>query len=181
MIVSLLCLLLGDLSLLDGNTGTLALEGLGGHQALDLGALDGGLTVLLHLLTIDLHVMANIVILGQVEHLPDLRCTLRTALARLLLISETGEIVLALLHDDQVEHREVGGDDATADGFTATLTVAAAIAAEARVTRGHKHAHATSGQHTLLHGETLLVLATLDLEDIALELLHRRNVKTEYL
>ena len=33
------------------------------------------------------------------------------------------------------------------------------------------HLHAAVGEHTLLHGEALLVLATHDLEDVALELL----------
>jgi hypothetical protein len=36
------------------------------------------------------------------------------------------------------------------------------------------HLHAAVGEHTLLHGEALLVLATHDLEDVALELLRSR-------
>lgn len=42
------------------------------------------------------------------------------------------------------------------------------MATEALVTRGHEQADTVVGQHTLLHGETLLVLATHDLEHIAL-------------
>lgn len=49
-----------------------------------------------------------------------------------------------------------------------SLTLPAAVAAEALVARGHQQAHAQVGQHTLLHGETLLVLAAHDLEDVAL-------------
>jgi len=170
VVLSLLSLLVGDLGLLDGGTSALALEHLRSDKTLDLGALDGGLAVLLHLLTVDLDVVADIIILGQVEHLPDLGSTLGTALARLLLISEARELVLTLLHDDKVEHGEIGGDNATADRLAAALTITAAITAEARVTRGHEDAHTARGEDTLLHGETLLVLATHDLEDVALEL-----------
>jgi hypothetical protein len=49
------------------------------------------------------------------------------------------------------------------------LTVAAPVSAEALVTGGHQQADAVVGQHTLLHAEALLVLATHDLEDVALQ------------
>jgi len=173
VVFGLLSLLFSDSSLLDGSTSALTLESLRGNQTLDLRALDRGLAVLLNLLTIDLNIVTDIVILGQVEHLSDLGCTLRTTLAGLLFISEARELVLTLLNNDQVEDREVGGDDATADRLTATLTIAAAIAAEAGVSGGHEHLDTAVGENTLLHGETLLVLATLDFEDIALEFLSK--------
>ena len=56
-------------------------------------------------------------------------------------------------------------------GRSSPRTVPAAVATEARVARGHQQAHTLVGQHTLPHGETLLVLATHDLEHVALELL----------
>jgi hypothetical protein len=163
-----------------GSASTLALEGLRGDKALDFRALDRCLSILLNLLSVNFNIMADIVILGQVKHLPDLRCTLRATLARLFFVSKTGEIVLTLLDNDQIEDRKVGGDDATADRLTTAFTVAAAVTAEARVTRGHENLHTSSGEDTLLHRETLLVLATLDLKNVALEFLQiRKNLGCE--
>lgn len=49
------------------------------------------------------------------------------------------------------------------------LTIAAAIAPEALVSRGHEQAHTKVGQHALLHGEALLVLSSHDLENVTLQ------------
>jgi len=50
----------------------------------------------------------------------------------------------------------------------AQLTIATAVTPEALVSRRHEQAHTHVGEHTLLHGKTLLVLATHDFEDVAL-------------
>ena len=78
---------------------------------------------------------------------------------------------LTLLDNDQVEHTEVLGHDASPHGLSPALSPSAAIPAEAGVAWGHEEAHTTGYQHTLLHGEALLVLATHDLEDVTFELL----------
>ena len=57
----------------------------------------------------------------------------------------------------------------TACNMPTILTLAAAVATEALVTGGHQEADAAVREHTLLHGETLLVLAAHDLEDVALQ------------
>jgi len=118
--------------------------------------------------------MPNIIILGQVEHLPDLGGALRTALTRLLLISKARHILLTLLHDNQVQDRQIGRYNAAADRFPAAFTIAAAVAAEARVSWGHQYLDTTWGKHTLLHRKALLVLTTHDLENISLEFLQNR-------
>merc|ERR1711976_579431 len=80
-------------------------------------------------------------------------------------------LLLTLLHNDQVEGGEVGADNATADGLATALALTAAVAEHAGVTGGHEQPDALVGHDTLAHGETLLVLAAHDLEDVALELL----------
>ncbi len=83
---------------------------------------------------------------------------------------------LTLLNDDQVENAEVLGDDAAAHGLSPSLTLSAAVAPEAGVAWSHEEAHTAGHQHSLLHGETLLVLASHDLEDVPLELLQQRRM-----
>ena len=77
----------------------------------------------------------------------------------------------SLLDDDQVQHREVGADDAAADRLAAALARAAAKAAEAGVAGRHEEADASGDEDALLHREALLVLPADDLEDVALPLL----------
>ena len=48
------------------------------------------------------------------------------------------------------------------------LTGAATVAPEALLAGAHEQAHALVGQHTLLHAESLLIVSTHDLEDVAL-------------
>ena len=49
----------------------------------------------LHLLAVDLDVVAHVVLLGQVEHAADLGGALGAALARLLLVGQPGQLALA--------------------------------------------------------------------------------------
>ena len=76
-----------------------------------------------------------------------------------------------MLHDGQIEYRQLLADDAAAHCLPAALALPAAIATEAGVAWRHQQVHAAGSQDTLLHGEALLVLATHDLEDVPLELL----------
>lgn len=83
-------------------------------------------------------------------------------------VGKTGDVGLALLDDGESKDGEVHGDDAAADGLPLALTSAAR--AVARVAVGEQEAD-TGGVHdTLLHRETLLVVAAGDPEDVALEL-----------
>jgi hypothetical protein len=83
--------------------------------------------------------VAHVVVLAQVEHLADLGGTLGAALARLLLVRQPRQLRLALLHNHQVEHRQVLGHDAAAHALAAALAVAAPVAAEALVAGAHQH------------------------------------------
>eukprot|EP00955_Chlamydomonas_euryale_P071804 361200-Chlamydomonas_euryale.AAC.16 len=139
------------------------------HAPLDLGRLGVCLACLVHKrAAVRVDVLAHIIVLGQVEELADLGRALGAAHARLLLISEARKLLLALLYNLEVEHRQVGRDDAAAHRLAATLAAAAAVAAEALLADGHKQAHTLIGQHALAHAKALLVVATHDLEDVAL-------------
>ncbi len=87
-------------------------------------------------------------------------------------IGQAGDVLLALLDDREGEDGEVGTDDAAADRLA--LALAAAAGAVARVAVGEEEADTVGGNDTLLHRETLLVVATGDAEDVALPLIAER-------
>lgn len=110
-----------------------------------------------------------IVILGEAEELADLRGALRTETLGVHNVGDTWDVILALLDDGESEHREIHRNDAATDRLALALTGAASAVAGVAVAEKESD---TSGVHnTLLHGEALLVVATGDLEDVALELI----------
>ncbi len=77
----------------EGCPSPLPLQGKGGDQALDLGGLAVGLAILaLKAAPVCVDVLAHVIILGQVEQLPDLGCPLGTPHARLVIISQPRQI-----------------------------------------------------------------------------------------
>ncbi|KAI3481067.1 hypothetical protein L1887_56641 [Cichorium endivia] len=154
---------------------TLALETRGGHETLDLGGLGVRLGTLL--LRDDLAAndkLADVVLLGEVEELADVVGTLGTkALGDGGVgVGEAGDLVVALLDNNEVEGLDIGADDAATDRLALALTGAAG--AVARVTLGEEETHTVGEEDTLLHGETLLVVTTADAEDVALPLVAER-------
>jgi hypothetical protein len=83
-------------------------------------------------------------------------------------VGETSNVVVTLLDDNKSEDSEVHADDAAADGLALALTGAAR--AVAGVTLRKQELNTGRVHNTLLHGETLLVVSSSDLEDIASEL-----------
>jgi hypothetical protein len=153
---------------LEGLDGTLALKTLGGDEPLDLRGLGGGfLTLLLNTTTDD--VLADIIILGQVEERSDLGGSLGSETAGADSVGETFDLVVSLLDDDKVENRKISADDATSDGLSLALTSLALTVA--RVTLLEKKTDTLVGEDTLFHGETLLVVTTRDSEDVSLEII----------
>lgn len=69
--------------------------------------------------------------------------------------------------NDQIEHTEVGIDKASTDRLAFAL--ASTTRAVAGVSLAEQQTHAASGQHTLLHGKSLLVVSTADAHNIALQ------------
>jgi hypothetical protein len=159
--------LLALVELLEGNL-TLVVEHARGHETLDL----WGLVVLLAGLRLELaadDVLADIVFLGQVEQLADVRRTLWSETTWDLHVGEAWDFGVTGLDNDQVEHRKVWADDATTDRLALALTLSAWTVA--RLALREKKAGTAVRQHTLLHWETLLVVTTRDAEDEALELI----------
>mmetsp|Transcript_6440 Transcript_6440/g.7399 ORF Transcript_6440/g.7399 Transcript_6440/m.7399 type:complete len:217 (-) Transcript_6440:224-874(-) len=169
LVLSSFSLCLANALGLNSSLGPLALKLDGGDKTLDSGGLGVLLAVLLEVAAGD--VFADIVILGEQEQLADLGCTLGGKTTRNLGIGKSGKLVITNFDDDQVQGGKVRGDDATTGGLATALTVAASVTLEALSVPGHEKTDTSWGEHTLLHGETLLVLATSDLEDVALELI----------
>jgi len=161
----LLALLL--LTALEGLQVALVLQALRSDQTLDLGGLEDGLLAVLVDLALD-DVLTNIILLAEVEQLADLGGTLGTQAARLDGVGQTGNVLVTLLDNDQVQDGQLRRDNAAANGLALALTsLARAVARHAVV---EQQADTRLSQNTLLHGETLLVVTTRDLEDVALEL-----------
>ena len=147
---------------------TLPLQHDGGHKSLDLGSLELGLLAFLDGQgTLD-HVLAHVVILAEVEQLADLGGSLGSQSTGNGVVSEAGDFVLALLHNHDGEDRQIAVNNATTDRLA--LALAGSSLAEARMPLGEKKANTSLGQHTLLHRESLLVVASGDAEDIAFPL-----------
>ena len=110
-----------------------------------------------------------IIILGEAEELADLGGALGAEALGVNDVGDAGDVGVALLDDAEGQHRQVHGDDAAADRLA--LALAGAAGSVAGVALGEQQAHTGWVHHTLLHGKTLLVVATGDAEDVALELI----------
>ena len=145
----------------------------GGNQTLDLGSLGVGLLVGVGRLNgATDNVLADIVFLAQVKEFTDVVSTLGTQTLGDGGVGQTGNILLALLNDDQVHDSQVGLDDTTANGLALALTGAAR--AVARVALAQQQADTVGQKDTLLHGETLLVVTTGNAENVTLEFVTER-------
>jgi len=156
---------------LDGNALALALETLGGNQTLDLGGLGVILLALLGDGAAD-DELADVVLLVETEEATDLGGTLGAETLGDNGVGETGELTLALLDDGQSKDGKVQTGDGTADGLALALTGAAGAVAAVAV--GEEETGTGGEENTLLHGETLLVVTTGNLEEVTLELITER-------
>ena len=87
-------------------------------------------------------------------------------------VGQSREILLALLDDLHGEDSDVRAHDAAAHRLALALALPAG--AVAAVALGQQNADAALDQHTLLHGETVLVVAAGNLEHVALEVVAER-------
>jgi hypothetical protein len=106
------------------------------------------------------------------EELSDLGSTLGTETLRDSGISQTGNILLTLLNNNERQDREVRADDTTTDRLSLAFTGTARTVT--RVTLGHQETNTVRQKDTLLHGETLLIVTTRDTENVTLELVTER-------
>jgi hypothetical protein len=110
----------------------------------------------------------HIIFLAEAEEAADLGGTLGAKTLGVDGVGKTGDVLVALLDDAESEDGEVHADNATANRLPLALTSAAG--AVAGVAIGEEEADTGWVHDTLLHGETLLVVASGDPEDVALEL-----------
>merc|ERR1719160_260541 len=153
---------------LEGEPVPLPLQHDWGHQPLDLGGLVLLLLALLQRQRPLDDVLAHVVLLGQVEQLPDLAGALGPESPGDGVVGQPGDLALALLHDGQVEDGQVTVHDAAADRLALALTFTSGSVASVSLVK--EQPNATVGQHALLHGEALLVVAARDPHHVALEL-----------
>lgn len=162
----------GDTRLLDCHSTALPLQSQRSHKPLDLRCLAPLLACGRYkAATIGVDVFPHIILLGEIEELANFGGSLRTPHSGLLNISESRQVIITLLDDNQVQHREVWANDASPHGLTPPLPVAPPVSPEARDPSVHQELHTALSENSLLHWETLLVAASHDLEDIPLELI----------
>lgn len=114
-----------------------------------------------------LHEGFDVLTLLQTEQLSDTGNTLGTKTPGLSGIGEAWDFLLALLDEHEGQGTDVRADDATANGLALPLSgTPGTIAAGAGL---EQQSDTVAGSDSLLHGETILVVASGDLEDVALE------------
>lgn len=109
-----------------------------------------------------------IIILGETKELFDLGRPLGAEALGVGDVGQTSNLSLTLLDDNQSQNGQVHSDDATPDGLPLPLT--GPPGAVAGVASGQEKTDTGWVHDTLLHGETLLVVATGDPKDVAGEL-----------
>lgn len=155
----LLLTLLGA-PLLESYTATLVLQHGRRDEALDLGRFGALLLALLLGQWAAHDVLPHIILLGQVVQLADLASPLGPETAWKCRVSQAWYFLLALLLDHQADDTEVGVNNAAAHRLA--LALASTPWSVARVALGQEQSHTSSSQHTLLHGKSLLVVASRD-------------------
>ena len=106
--------------------------------------------------------------LGNTEKLPDTRSPLWTKSLGHNCIGKPGDLLLALLGNDAGEHADVRTNNAASNRSSLSLTFSGCSIALG--SRGEEESDPTIGEDTLLHGKTIVVIATGDLENISFEL-----------
>lgn len=99
------------------------------------------------------------------QTIEEIECLQSTFLAYVLIFPSQKDITF--LDNDQVQNTKIGIDDAPTDRFA--LALASPAGTVAGVPLAKQQAHTTVGQYTLLHGKTLLVVASADANHITLE------------
>ena len=159
----------------EGLLGVLDLEGAagadgGGHEALDLSGLVAVLLAGLGDLTAD-HDLADILVAVEAEDLADGAGALGAKTTGGGGVGDALDGLLSVLHDDDVEDGDVVVEDATAEGLTAALSLGSAETLESDGTAVNEEGHAGGGHNSVDHGETLAIGASVDAEDVTLELI----------
>ena len=168
-------------SLLLSNAGLLVAQHAVSDQTLDLGSLIALVAVVLE--GAAHHEVTHVVLLGQTEQLADVASSLGSKAAGLGggLVSESGDLLLALLHDHEVQHADISTHNASSHGLSLSLTLHMTFGTQrtqrdrpsspkgntyittssvAGASVGEQQAHTVVAQDTLLHGESLLIVSS---------------------
>jgi len=167
VVFGLLLFLADESSLVQRAEVTAALQSDGCNETLNLGCLGIRLRAFL-LLRGDFtanNVLPDIVLLIEVEELADFGGALGAKAFGEDVVRKTNNGGVASFDDNQAEYGDVGADDATADRLALALSRSART--EARVTLREQKTDTVRQKDTLLHGETLLVIAARDAENIS--------------
>lgn len=129
--------------------------------------------LLLRALDLSSHnVLPYVVLLRQVKEFSDLRRSLGTEALGEGGVGQPCNVTLTLFDDDHGEDGNVGADNAPTDRFAPTF--ASPPNSVARMAIGKEKADAVWNKDTLLHRETLFVVATCNAEDVALPFVTNR-------
>jgi hypothetical protein len=110
--------------------------------------------------------LAHIILLLEVEEFADLGGTLGAEAFGENGVGEAGDLLLALLDDDEGEDGNIRADDAPSNGLA--LALARATGAVARVAVCEQESDTVREEDALLRWETLLVVPSCNAEDVAL-------------
>lgn len=113
--------------------------------------------------------ITNIIILGQTKESPDLSCPLGTQPVGEVLIGQAWEIIVTLLDNDEGQHSKIIANDTSPNRLPLPLT--STPWSVAGVALGQQKPDTSGVHNTLLHWETLLVVASGNFENISLELI----------
>lgn len=145
------------------------LQATGGNKTLDAGSLSVLLAVLASDRAADnklLEVLGGGLVLGETVELADVAGTLGTETAGDLLSGQTLDVLVTGLQNNERNDSHVGAQDGTVDRLPLTLTVTTGTV---DLVVGSEEQTHTAGDHDTGHAsETLLVVTTGDLQDVAL-------------
>jgi len=142
----------------------LALQHKRSDQTLNLGCFADGLSLLIGE-SAGNDVFGDIVILGQVEESANVVGALGPQTAGDGIVRQTSDRIIADLDHGEVEHGDILGHDAAADGLALALSgPALSVTLVALV---HEETDAGVGEDALAHGEALLVVTAGNAEDVA--------------
>jgi len=145
-------------------------------NTLDFGGLVESLVTSLDL-TLD-NVLLDIVLLLEGEHLNDVVLSLGGTHVGLVNVGAAVDLRLSLLDNLEVDGANIGSDDASSDSASSALTDSSGLVESTLLSE--EDSGSAVDKDTLLHGETLLVVATVDSENVALKVISQ-NVAVDFL
>jgi len=137
-----------------------------GDESLDSGGLIVDLSSLFDFSGVEDNISSGIVLLCEVEKFSDSGGSLGTSSSWLLFIGESFNGCITLLNDAKSQSRDIGSNDTSSNGFLFSLT--SSSGSIGGVSFRHEDTGSASNENTLLHGKSVLVVSSCDLQDVIL-------------